>query len=84
MPYPCDDVGNRHHRRYVGRAVGSRGGAYADEVNVGLVVAGLDLGGESKVPCALVSTNEVGQPRLVDGDHAVFELFDASLVDVDD
>ena len=77
-----DSLGDGEHGAHVGRAVGTGRRADGDEVRVGLVEAGGDLGREAKPPGALVAANEIGQPRLVDRDDAVLELADPLGIDV--
>ena len=70
------------HGADVRRAIGAGRRSDGDEVGVGLVEPGGDVRREAEAPGSLVSSDEVGQARLVDGDDAVLQLTDPLGIDV--
>src|SRR5690606_27568230 len=76
------DHGGLDVRQVRARLVLALRGADADEVDVGEVGDGLDVGGEAQAPRFEVLLEQLGQPRLVEGHGARGERLDLGLVDV--
>ncbi len=80
---PADIAGGRQHILQVGRTVLVRRRANGDELHVGMVDRGRDVGGEHQPPGLAVALDQVLQAGLVDRHAAIVEQRDLFFIDVE-